>query len=287
MFNRATTIGRAIESALAQTDGDFELLVVDDCSTDESVWVVKSYDDSRIRLLRARPQSGPCPARNTAIAAARGQWCVMLDSDFAFLPGALAALRARAADGAGADVGNLASSCLWDDGARLPSPPRPTVDPGFSRVSGVARYGPAVSEKLECIRRSVFQTSVMPTVAPGSSSFTSTWHPVADRDRRRGAGDRVLGRPEPSYHGAGPRRFVACSMMRRTSWRASRASSRGTATLSSLGAGAAFLSAGAGWRPIRVDGRSPRRGAACGGGAAYPALGAGGVVGDRALSAGS
>ena len=99
---------------------------------------------------------GPCPARNTAIAAARGQWCVMLDSDFALLPGALAALRARAAT-APPDVGNLASSCRWDDGTLSPRPARPTVVldfPGY--LAWLA--GTTVSEKLECIRRSVFHS---------------------------------------------------------------------------------------------------------------------------------
>lgn len=156
MYNRATTVGRAIQSALGQTDGDFELLVVDDCSSDESVSVVKSYGDSRIRLFMHDRNRGPCPARNTAIAAARGQWCVMLDSDFALLPGALAALRARAAT-APPDVGNLASSCRWDDGTLSPRPARPTVVldfPGY--LAWLA--GTTVSEKLECIRRSVFHS---------------------------------------------------------------------------------------------------------------------------------
>jgi hypothetical protein len=80
----------------------------------------------------------------------------MLDSDFALLPNALAALRGRAAT-APADVGNLASSCRWDDGTVSPRPARPTVVldfPGY--LAWLAAT--VISEKLECIRRSVFHT---------------------------------------------------------------------------------------------------------------------------------
>jgi len=155
MYNRASTIRRAVESCLAQTDPDFELLVVDDGSNDDSAAIVTAYDDRRIRLLRHARNRGPCPARNTAIAEARGVWCVMVDSDFALIPHALERLRARTGEAA-PDVGNVASSCEWDKSGRitpLPSAPTRVLDfPAYLRwVSSIA-----VSEKLECIRRAVF-----------------------------------------------------------------------------------------------------------------------------------
>lgn len=154
MHNRASTIQRALESCLAQTDPDFELIVVDDCSDDHSPAIVASYGDPRLKLLRHARNRGPCPARNTAIAEARGVWCVMVDSDFALMPHALERLRARTR-AAAPDVGNVASSCEWDSGRLTPLPSTPTsvLDfPAYLRWASSV----AVSEKLECIRRAVF-----------------------------------------------------------------------------------------------------------------------------------
>ena len=155
MFNRSMTIRRAMESCLAQTFSDFELLITDDASSDDSVAVASSYADSRIKIFRHAQNRGPCPARNTAIAQARGKWCVMVDSDFALLPGALENLLARTR-AAPSGVGNAASSCRWDTGAITPLPGAPDVPLDFRAylqwVESVT-----VSEKLECIRREVFE----------------------------------------------------------------------------------------------------------------------------------
>jgi len=86
-FNTASMIGGAIASVLAQTRTDFELLVVDDASTDGTADVVRSLgSDSRIRLLRNDVTQGPGAARNRAIAEARAPFVSMLDSDDLWLP---------------------------------------------------------------------------------------------------------------------------------------------------------------------------------------------------------
>jgi glycosyltransferase involved in cell wall biosynthesis len=86
-FNTASMIGAAIGSALAQTHGDFELLVVDDGSTDGTRDVVQCCAaDARVKLLTAGPRGGPGAARNAAIAQARGTYVSMLDSDDLWLP---------------------------------------------------------------------------------------------------------------------------------------------------------------------------------------------------------
>jgi glycosyltransferase involved in cell wall biosynthesis len=85
-LNAEMTIGSAIRSVLAQTRRDFELLVVDDGSTDETVEEVrKALPDSRIRLL-GQEHRGPAAARNWAISEARGAFISMLDSDDLWLP---------------------------------------------------------------------------------------------------------------------------------------------------------------------------------------------------------
>lgn len=63
-YNRANQIGKAIESVLAQTYEDFELIVVDDGSTDETEKVVTSYKDCRIRYHRMPENGGQSRARN-------------------------------------------------------------------------------------------------------------------------------------------------------------------------------------------------------------------------------
>jgi glycosyltransferase involved in cell wall biosynthesis len=85
-LNAEKTIGSAIRSVLAQTRTDFELLVVDDGSTDETVEKVrKALPDSRIRLL-TQDHRGVATARNRAISEARGAFISMLDSDDLWLP---------------------------------------------------------------------------------------------------------------------------------------------------------------------------------------------------------
>jgi len=85
-FNRANLIGRAIKSVLAQTYRDFELIIVDDGSTDDTRQVVASFADKRIRYLRHEHNQGQNPALNTGVRAAKGQFIAFLDSDDEWLP---------------------------------------------------------------------------------------------------------------------------------------------------------------------------------------------------------
>ena len=81
VYNRAHMVGDAIRSILAQRFGDFELVAVDDGSTDHSVAVIEAFGDSRIRLVRHARNLGIPTARNTGLDAARGQLIAWLDSD--------------------------------------------------------------------------------------------------------------------------------------------------------------------------------------------------------------
>lgn len=88
-YNRAQFISSAIGSVLSQTYRDFELIVVDDGSTDGTDKVVAAFDDPRLIYL---PQAnrGRSNARNKALASARGDYIAFLDSDDLYLPGKLA-----------------------------------------------------------------------------------------------------------------------------------------------------------------------------------------------------
>jgi len=80
-YNRADTISRAIDSVILQTFEDFELLVVDDASEDNTGEILKTYDDPRIRYLRHKKNQGGGMARNTGIKHSRGDYIAFLDSD--------------------------------------------------------------------------------------------------------------------------------------------------------------------------------------------------------------
>jgi len=87
-FNRAGTLPRAIDSVLAQTFQDFEILVCDDSSTDSTVEVSRGYQkrDPRVRTLALPVNQGPAAARNLGMREARGDYIAFLDSDDEWLP---------------------------------------------------------------------------------------------------------------------------------------------------------------------------------------------------------
>lgn len=85
-YNRAHLLGRAIQSVLEQTYRDFEIIVVDDGSTDNTEEVVKSFNDERIRYIRRERNKGGAAARNTGIKAARGEYIAFQDSDDEWSP---------------------------------------------------------------------------------------------------------------------------------------------------------------------------------------------------------
>jgi glycosyl transferase family 2 len=92
VYNRASELRRALESVLAQTCQDFEVVVVDDGSRDDPRAVAESFHDPRIRFIRQENEGGGV-ARNTAIDHAVGRFIAPLDSDDIFLPHHLAEMK--------------------------------------------------------------------------------------------------------------------------------------------------------------------------------------------------
>jgi len=80
-YNRAQLVTKAIDSVLSQTYKDFEIIVVDDGSTDNTEEVVGSFKDSRIHYIRHKENRGGSAARNTGIKASKGEYIAFLDSD--------------------------------------------------------------------------------------------------------------------------------------------------------------------------------------------------------------
>ena len=85
-YNAAATIGRAIDSVLAQTYTDYEIIVVDDGSRDATSEIVQSYGAAEIRLLRLSSNQGASSAVNEGLKLARGEFIAFLDADDEWLP---------------------------------------------------------------------------------------------------------------------------------------------------------------------------------------------------------
>lgn len=83
-------IGQTIDSVLSQSFEDFEYIIVDDASPDDTAALVKSYKDRRIRLRVNESNRGIAGARNVGLDEARGSFVMMLDHDDLFLPGKIA-----------------------------------------------------------------------------------------------------------------------------------------------------------------------------------------------------
>lgn len=92
-YNAGRFIGEAIDSVLAQTDPDWELVVVDDGSTDETAEIVAAHADERIRLVR-QDNAGVASARNAGMGVASSRYVLFLDSDDRLRPDALQRLGA-------------------------------------------------------------------------------------------------------------------------------------------------------------------------------------------------
>ncbi|QDI91617.1 glycosyltransferase family 2 protein [Salicibibacter halophilus] len=86
-YNSETYLPDAIRSVQAQTYTNWEMIITDDCSTDNTIIVIQPFlDDERIKLIQLSENSGPGVARNTSIEAANGRYLAFLDADDQWLP---------------------------------------------------------------------------------------------------------------------------------------------------------------------------------------------------------
>jgi glycosyltransferase involved in cell wall biosynthesis len=97
--NRASMLMQALSSALSQEGVRLEVVVIDEGSSDDTPERLERIDDERLRVLRHDPAKGVAPARNAAIARARGEWIAFLDDDDLWAPENLRTQLAAAGEG--------------------------------------------------------------------------------------------------------------------------------------------------------------------------------------------
>ncbi len=85
-YNTSEFIAESISSVLNQTYQNWELIIVDDCSTDNTDCIINSFSDKRIKLLKNEKNSGAAFSRNRGIREAKGKWIAFLDSDDLWYP---------------------------------------------------------------------------------------------------------------------------------------------------------------------------------------------------------
>jgi Glycosyl transferase family 2 len=156
-YNRAGAVERCVRSCTAQTFEDLEIVVVDDGSTDQTGEVLAALEEPRLRVVHHEHNRGISAARATAVNHARGEWFVLLDSDWELFPHSLGRLR-EVIDELPPGVHIIRSRLQADDGS---------LQPGFM-PTGITGYRERLqwleeltirrvsSDAGHCIHRSVF-----------------------------------------------------------------------------------------------------------------------------------
>lgn len=138
-YNREASIAAAIQSVLRQSWRDFELIVVDDGSTDATLARAREMSDPRLRVIASPRNAGPSAARNRGLAEARGDWIAFQDSDDEWLPEKLERQMRRLRDRGMGDIaaycGMLISSAPGQEAAARLAP-RYVPGPELARVEG-------------------------------------------------------------------------------------------------------------------------------------------------------
>lgn len=118
VYNGEKYLGKAIESILRQTFADFELLIIDDGSTDSSAEIIRSYDDSRIRFVQNSTNLRLVATRNKGLELARGEYIALADCDDVSLPHRLERQVEYLATHP--QVGVVGTACQFIDAAEVP-----------------------------------------------------------------------------------------------------------------------------------------------------------------------
>lgn len=153
VYNSATTVEETLDSLLAQTFTDFEVLVIDDGSPDESIALVEAYDDPRIRIIQ-QDNRGLNGARNTGIRNSRGRYIAFLDADDLWRPQMLEKNIAHLEERIEIGISFSRSQLISEGGTPLPMRQRPKLN-GITARDVICR-NPLSNGSAGVFRREVF-----------------------------------------------------------------------------------------------------------------------------------
>lgn len=184
-YNRARLVTKAIQSVLDQTYQDFEIIVVDDGSTDNTKEVVGSFKEPRIKYVY-QDNSGICIARNNGINVSKGDYVLFLDSDDMLFKNAIA-IEAGSLDSVPDVALSYCQLYAIDERERViglhkPKHRRPGVYRGTSEILNFLRFNNYIGTSITMVRRSSIMDvgSFDPTFGTGSEDF-ELWVRIAKK----------------------------------------------------------------------------------------------------------
>jgi glycosyltransferase involved in cell wall biosynthesis len=156
VFNREKSIQVAIQSVLHQSYTNFELIIIDDASTDQTVNEIKRYNQPKIRLIQTAVNQGPAAARNSGIAVARGTYISFLDSDDELDPEFLKET-AIILSGTPSNIGFMWTGMIWEENGRKEIRSWKPVHKGSSYLTFLHALHIGTNSGLT-VKRTVFDT---------------------------------------------------------------------------------------------------------------------------------
>ena len=156
-YNRSHLLERALKSVINQTYSNFEVIVVDDSSSDNTPLVVNSFNDKRIRYIRHEKNMGAVAARNTGIGAAKADYIAFQDSDDEWMPRKLEK-QMRVFASAPENLGVVFTSYwLFENGEKLYSPHESLVKHPEGDMHNALLEGNFVNAPTSVVRRECFE----------------------------------------------------------------------------------------------------------------------------------
>ena len=159
-YNNAHLLGRAVQSVLGQTFRDFELIIVDDGSTDNTRELVGNIDDDRVRYIRHEKNRGAGAAWNTGIRVATGAFIAFQDSDDEWMPDKLER-QMRAFDNAPSDVGVVYTGFWRIEGDKKTYIPSSKIEQKEGNIRGPLLKSNFVGTPVVVIKRECFEKAGM------------------------------------------------------------------------------------------------------------------------------
>jgi len=159
-YNRAELLKRAIRTVLNQTYQDFELIVVDDGSTDNTEEVVRSFNDNKVIYIKHERNKGAPAARNTGIRAARGEYVAFQDSDDEWLPEKLEK-QIKAFKTASTEIGLVYTGFWRIEGDKRTFFPSPNITPKEGAIHDALLKGNFVGTPSTLVKKECFEKAGM------------------------------------------------------------------------------------------------------------------------------